>query len=252
MFKSQLKIVSILALAVMLLGVGAASAYAAPYADLDYFYYVGTDNKITDTRILSNAEQYLDSIGYDCWSNQNLSAGTAWSWWKYDAILITNGHGASGRLWFNNSATAIIGEDKRDPARQNGGTAWLIKNFAGTDINDCLCAVFLNCESAVTHSTIYGNILGWARARGADAATGWRLCIGDYTSGWWGTGFARGAWDKNYAIDYPSGHHVTDVDLAMYASTYAKSAGSYDPAIESYETWGQNGQKLQPARYGTP
>jgi len=220
-------------------------------ADLYYFNVSGD----IDTRALSNGKQYLDSIGYTTYNILNTNANNAWNWWKNDALFITAGHGAPGAIEFANK-TIIAGEDKNNANRANGYseggfTFYYIKNFGNTDINDCLVAMFLNCESALD-ATRYGNILGWARAKGVDCAIGWTSGIGDHSAGWFGTGFARGAWDKNYVIDSPQGFNIGDIDLMQYAYSYMLQAKPVDDRLQNFETRGQHGQKLQPARYGTP
>lgn len=247
-----------MALSMVLMSSGIVNAFAAqynpPWAHLHY----------RDATVkLSWADGWVDEMGYNSYTANSLSSYSAYNYWKSDSLFIFANHGliGGGGLWFKEAGNYdhwIVAEDKNDSdgeVNNQPTNSFYINKLSSTDIDDTLIGLFIGCETAKINSR-YGSLLTMSRSKGIDVAIGWNGDNYAEPNAIFGMGFLRAARFGNYKIDDPTGYGAGDTDLLQSAYDYTMANYSGDiyfvVPLKEWLTKGQYGQRLQPARYGTP
>ena len=148
-----------------------ASAYRASN-------YAVNDAGIYTYPYIQQAAQKQTSMGYSASTFIGVDANYAFNRLPSDQVFYFNGHGGPGLIDFGTTCLYA-----------STSAANSISDFTSGQLNDLALAVFVSCNSGLTHSGGLGNLLTESTLRGTDCALGFINQIESNKAGYWSDNF---------------------------------------------------------------
>jgi hypothetical protein len=227
----------------ILFGPAAATQYDPPWAhNYDFFYSVGNDTR----PCASNAEDNLDTIGYDAYAITDSGALNSYNNLKDDAIYFFVGHGTlygdpptdfGGGItfWDGSQKSVIAGEYK-------GYTPTCPMYYIGnttTELKDVLLAVYAGCYTGRTSDYI-GNLVDESANKGVDYVIGFTRTVEVSPIKYWSDRF----WTRCNT------QRIKDANEGARIDVFLEYDGYYNVNYQNLKYRSFITEYLYPARYG--